>query len=273
MKIRTAATLKGLIGEKEDLYRFLSSTHREKIKKIKAYGNYNPSFNKDILDLFHYSWFIPLLEKESEIKRNLYLAALKEMTQLQKHFGIQNLKEIPSSVTTFFLKEQLKKKFFDQKIPPLFLLPPSPLVKLLELSKKELVEFIDLLSVSDLPKELSQILDPKLIKTIKSCLSTQQQKFLKTIDFKKFSPLPKLGLKHFEKSKICNLLHERGMLRLSLALAPQPELLFYVAHILDIGRGSLLLKMATKKRDHNITEHIINDTMGALEFVGERGPL
>ncbi len=68
-----------------------------------------------------------------------------------------------------------------------------------------------------------------------------------------------MGLDKWEGSREAfrHLLHRRGLARLGAALSGQdPDLVWYVCHQLDIGRGNTLFKLCLKESLPGISELI-----------------
>jgi hypothetical protein len=130
-------------------------------------------------------------------------------------------------------------------------LPPSPMNRLLNLSKRQIIGLIDLLSIYDLAIEVRQIVETKILKKLYSFLTDAERKLLKQIAARPepFTP-PKIGLERWngEEDSLRHSLHKRGLSRLGLALSGQdPALIWYICHQLDIGRGNALFKQCIKE--------------------------
>ena len=229
------------------LERFLPSEEREKLQVLPECTG--EGFSNDVLEQVHWSWFLPTLKTFSEREQQLFLASLGKVTAkaLAKALEIGERAESITEVAKVYLRSQLLSSLVgpNERILPVAYLPPSSLNKLLQLSKKELIQLIDRLSLFDLAAELKHIVDTKLLKRISHCLSSEQIAALKAIPPPK-EPLPRMGLDHWDGSEetLRSLLHRRGLARLGLALSGQdPDLIWTLCHLLDIGRGGTLFKL------------------------------
>ena len=144
---------------------------------------------------------------------------------------------------------------------PVDFLPPSSLNDLLNMGKKELVRLIERLSLYDLAHELRQIVETKILKKIYSFLTDDEKKFLKANPAQKEPyPVPRIGLDRWDgtEESLRLALHRRGLARLGAALSGQdPDLIWYVCHQLDIGRGASLYKLCAKEAMPGISEWVI----------------
>ena len=150
-------------------------------------------------------------------------------------------------------------------------LPSAPLNSLLYLSKKELIALIDDLAMYDLAAELRQIVETKILKKIYSLLSEEQKKLLKmAVAQRETISFPRLGLDRWDRTEesLRYLLHRRGLVRLGAALSGQdPDLIWYLCHRLDIGRGSALFKFCENKNIPGFTDIVlgqIEERLGKL---------
>jgi hypothetical protein len=250
------------------LERFLPEAERRQLEKL-------PTFSKDVqLDYFsnghilekvHWSWFLPTLKTYPETEQKLFLLALDPYAakNLAKTLTLSSNGQEMSEIGRSFLRKTLLNSLLgpEDRLLPTDYLPPSPLNRLLPLSKKELTRLIDLLSLHDLAAELRQIVETKILKKIYSLLTEEEKKFLKlAMNYKDPFHLGKLGLDRWDGSEesIRTLLHKRGISRLGAALSGQdPDLIWYICHQLDIGRGNALDKACAKEPIHGVTDVII----------------
>jgi hypothetical protein len=64
------------------------------------------------------------------------------------------------------------------------------------------------------------------------------------------------------------LLHRRGLLRLSCALAGQPrDFVWHIVHRLDVGRGHLLGKYFSSKEIQGVTPFLIQQCLNTLNYL------
>lgn len=254
--------------KKRELERFLSREEQEEIESLPYFSEevqLDRFSNGNILEKVHWSWFLPTLKAYSETEQKLFLSALNP-------YAAKNLaKTLTLSLNGTELSEAgrsfLRKLLFDSLLGPrdcllpIDYLPSSPLNRLLNRTKKELTHVIDLLSLYDLAVELRQIVETKILKKIYSLLTEEERKFLKNaLNHKDPFVLGKLGMERWDGSEesLRTLLHKRGLVRLGAALSGQnSDLIWYICHQLDIGRGAALHKLCAKEPIHGVTEAII----------------
>lgn len=260
------AFLSGLPEEKQSrLLQFLSDAERARLEQIPSIEK-RESF-RPILEIVHWSWFIPTLKTYSEREQRLFLKGLpssaRENLQTELTLSPTEDGEIISSIAISFLRQVLLNSLTGahDRLLPVEFLPPSPLKPLLSLSKKELIRLIDFLSLRDLSSEMRQIVETKILKRIYSFLSKEERELLQKIMVHP-EPfyLPRLNLDKWEgdRETFRHLLHRRGLARLGLALSGQdPDLIWYLCHQLDIGRGNALFKLCDKEPAPAVSEQMI----------------
>lgn len=223
------------------------------------------------LQEIHYSWWIePLKKLKTDAK--LFLHLFPEATQkaLMKQLEIDTAPSIEDETLEKFLKQELVLTLNEPLPIPFNYLPKSLMRMLLTLSKKELISLIDHLSLYDLAFELKRVVDTKIIKPLYSYLDKKETLFLKKISksAESFS-LTKMDLNRWDKEEksLRMLMHKRGILRLSIALHNESkDLVWHIAHRLDAGRGSLLMRSI----DQNVAISIINSIQAnIIELVEE----
>lgn len=227
-----------------------------------------------LLGFVHYSWLMPTLKLYSK-DAPFFVSALENGRKM----NLQTSMEIPASATTLspfaedFFRDVLINSLVGEKntLLPLEYLPESELNILTQFSKKEMTQLIDFLSLYDLALEIRQIVETKILKKIYSLLTEDQKKFLKSIMAQKEHPaLTKLGLDRWDGNEevFRHLLHRRGLMRLGIALSREhPDLLWYVCHILDIGRGTALSKSAQKEAKSHLAQAISQNIMELVPLI------
>ncbi|MEI8365226.1 MAG: hypothetical protein WCF65_02300 [Parachlamydiaceae bacterium] len=194
----------------------------------------------------HYSWLAPIVKK---LPKGIHSPLITAMPQAQSA-GLQkmlNLLPFPGNLPSCAKALLLEKFYAEWQEPeaiPLDFLPSSPLSELLTLSKNELVDVIDFLSVYDLAEGIKQIVDQKKLKLIYLCLTAKKQQFLRLCLHKR----EKVSASKFDIEKwdgkqetLTHLLHRRGLLRFGKALNGQGRhFLWHIVHMLDAGRGQII---------------------------------
>ncbi len=244
--------------KRSQLERFLSQQERDALERL-------PSFDESItpegfsnsswLERVHWSWFLPTLKTFSPREQGLFLSALSPLVaeQLGAALELSEPREKITEIARAYFRHQLLSSLVGphERLLPIDYLPPSKLNRLLGFTKKELTQLIDRLALFDLAAELRHIVDTKLLKKLHGFLSEETKAALKALPpQKEFSPLPRLGLDHWDgqEETLRTLLHRRGLTRLGLALSGQdPDLIWALCHQLDIGRGGHLFKLCAKE--------------------------
>jgi hypothetical protein len=244
--------------KQERLVHFLPDSEQGRLKMLPSFAaavRVEGFENGTLLERVHWSWFLPTLKSYSPQEQILFLSSLDETSAKML------AEEIPCKASKTELtnagRAYLRKLLLDSvigahnRLLPIEYLPPSSLNQLLKLSRNQLIDLIDLLSMHDLALEVRQIVETKILKKIYSLLSEAQQKFLKIVRAKHEVMAPaKLGLDRWDgkEESLRQMLHRRGLARLGLALSRQDGSLgWYICHRLDIGRGSVLFKYSEKE--------------------------
>lgn len=226
----------------------------------------------NLLSTLHYSWLHQMVPQAEKCKKLLMLQGLSDVQKKGlAHLADLSLPEpIKSSLFNRFYSREILSEL---KLPPLLpteYLPESPFNRLLKLTKNQLVEIIDLLGIYDLAHEMRHIVATKNLKNIYKCLSAKHQQFLRQCLHAKDKVItPKLHLDQWngEEKPLKNLLHRRGLVRLSIALSGQhPDLIWKIAHMLDTGRGQILLDRVKKEEIPNISSAVANQIDNAYNF-------
>lgn len=228
---------------------------------------------RNTLPKIHYSWLQTYLAKLDPVKKQGLVSCLGEAQRL----GLSRLNQNPppTPITSPFLRQFYLAQLYPL-IPlrehlPIEYLPESPLNALLELKKSELLELIDLLGLYDLAHEMRQTLATKNLKNLYMCLSAKQQQFLRSCLHQRDKIVtPPLNLKEWngECSSLFRLLHRRGLARMALALSGRHEdLIWYLCHFLDVGRGELLQKQIPQEEVPYLTQAVALQIETAKNFL------
>ena len=229
--------------------------------------------NNNTLSKIHYSWISAYLKSIESKERRSFLSCLDE----EQSRGVARLlgDTTPVPVHSLLLKKFYLTRLFSQlpfrKHLPLEYIPSSPFKRLAELSKTNLVEIIDLLSMYDLSQEIRRIVATKNLKNLYTCLSSQQQHFLRLCLNQKDKVVT--ASLHLEKwngdcKTLQRTLQQRGISRLAIALSGQhPDLLWHIAHTLDTGRGRLLLKQVKEEEVPRLTTAISLQLENILNYL------
>lgn len=239
-----------------------------------------PIFNheQELLSKLHYSWLHKMLPDPVKSKKLLLLSYLSE-GQRKGLAQVSNL-PLPDPIESPLLnKFYFSKILSDLKFPkllPTSYLPESSFNRLLKLNKIQLVEIIDLLGIYDLAHEMRRIVATKNLKNIYKCLSPKHQQFLRQCLHAKDKVItPKLHLDQWngEEKPLKTLLHRRGLTRLAIALSgAHPDLIWQITHILDSGRGQILLDQVKKEEIPHISSAVAIQIDNAYNFAFQEQP-
>jgi len=195
-----------------------------------------------------------------EDEANLFLLSLnkEQKKSIQKNLNIKANEDVLNKEAKFFFKSLLLKSLIkkEDSLLPLDYLPDSEMNILLNFTKAKLVDLIDLMSMYDLAKELKMVVMTSSLKKIHSYLSEREKIILKKAnEYKDPINSKNLMLERYldDKAMFRSALHKRGLVRLSLALSLENiDLIWYICHYLDIGRGSFIFNESKKNKNPNI---------------------
>lgn len=252
MKQRGWAILKTLLNRydpdaQKSLLQFLAPDMRQKIAENEVRtSNILPLLYQyqDTLEKMHYSWLKPFIDELPEALVPYFVNSLtQEQTAGFKSHAIPTL-HLSHSVKLFFQNRLCS--FIDvENRQPFEFLPVNELTPLGLLSKAELMDICDFLGLYDLASEVRQIVNKTYLKNIYTCLSPKQFHYLKAcLHQKEKLTTPPLGIDPSKQDcpKLKKLVHRRGLVRLGKAFCGlHKDFVWYVAHILDTGRGKILL--------------------------------
>ncbi len=208
-------------------------------------------FPSEIFFHMHYSWLEAVVESLPAPIRPCFIAALppEVAKRLYAVYQLSELQRAYSPQVQNFLLHILSTHF--DKSTPRSLLEPSSLDALLDCSKAELVLMVDLLAMYDLAEEIRYIVDKRILQGVLMQLSPQQQRYLKVVLHKQTSRIgaPLLAHKLYQdKQRFVKELHKRGLEHFARALSNESvDFIWHVAHILDRGRGKIIMSIAEQK--------------------------
>ncbi|HSX13932.1 MAG TPA: hypothetical protein VLE96_05890 [Chlamydiales bacterium] len=255
------AILKTLDSEKSDrLLSFLPDQEKDFLLHLPDIHLTAQAAAVPTLDQIHWSWFIPVFEASAPKDQKVLLKVFPVSAQksLSKVLQITPATEKMSRMALSYLRQTLLQAVMPQNLLPIGLLPPSPLNLILQIEKKKLTKLIDYLSLYDLSRELRQIVETKILQKIYSFLTDDEKQFLKIAATQK-EPYTTAQI-HLEKwdgakESFRLTLHRVGLARLGSALSGQdPDLIWYICHQLDSGRGKALEKLCKKEPIPGVAE-------------------
>lgn len=231
---------------------------------------------EELIKKIHYSWIVTAIQKLPSMLHTALIAALpsaqanKVLTRLAASPPIGTTQALSKPVKNFLL-EKIYSQIQRKTILPVPFLPKTSLTFFADLNKDQLVEIIDLLSMYDLAEEVRYIIDKKRIQTLFSCLSQKQRQFLHICVHQTDRVIAtRLNLEQWDgdTNALQRTLHRRGLLRLGKALSGQhPDLIWHIAHTLDIKRGQLLTASFSPQASSNITSLLIQQITNLMNFL------
>jgi hypothetical protein len=229
------------------LFEFLTPETKQKIQKNEIQSkNLLPLLyqHQDTLERMHYSWLKPLLQQFPEQLIPMFVNALTQEQAIGFKSSAVPILHLPQSVK-LFLQNRLYNLLDVNNRQPLEFLTVTEMTPLAYLNKTELMAICDFLGLYDLASEVRQIVNKTYLKNIYACLTPKQFYYLKAcLHQKEKLTTPPLGIDPSKQDcpKLKRLVHQRGLVRLGKALCGQDkDLIWYIAHILDTGRGKILL--------------------------------
>lgn len=260
--------------QSHDTQAFLSFFSKEEIEKITSLQisstDMSPILGQPgtVMSRIHYSWLQPLIASFPEVLREVMIASLTP----EQIVGFQR-SSLPkvSSCTKNFLLSRLYNLLEMDKHLPIEYLPQTELTSLVYLKKQDLMNLIDFLGLHDLASEVRKIVDRNQLMNVYACLNDKQTQYLKMcLNQKEQLTVQKLGINFDQQncSLLMQMVHKRGIVRLSRAFFGEPEdLLWHMAHILDSGRGNILLKEHQSRVRFKITDVLKEQVITTLNFL------
>lgn len=219
------------------------------------------------LNHVHYSWIQPLLEKFPLHLRPVVTAILtpEQITGLKA----SSLPKVSQPVKNFMMHQLYLSSGMSDHLP-LEYLPETELSLLSQWNKQQLTHLFDFLGLHDLASEVRHIVNRHHLTNIYSCLSPKQFYYLKLCLHQKEQIVsPKLGIDPTVQNcdKLKQMIHKRGLQRFGRALCGQhPDFVWHIAHILDRGRGKILLQNYTPDALPKITPALKQQVLNLMNF-------
>lgn len=263
----------------ENLLTPLPTVKRENILKIDLDVQdlepliYLPDF---LLQRVHYTWLFPLMKKIPNTIKPLIFKMLPahQAVKLGK-LEISNKTSPFPKVLNTYLKKTVNEIVQEWNVLPVEFLPESFFNQLIYWSKLELVECIDFLGLYDLANEVRHMIEKKSINQVYNCLSPKKRTYLKwCLNQKEKLTSTKLGLKDWDgtQAKLETLLHQRGLFRLGKSLCGQhPDLIWYIVHVLDVGRGNILERYYSPVTIPKVTPILMQQVNDLIKFLKPEG--
>lgn len=214
---------------------------------------------KELLKKTHYSWLEPLVEK---LPVSLHETAKKSFSSPSEGKW--------SPAEGFFANQFYLFLGAEHRLPSAYL-PTHELSPLLHWTKEQLVVLIQCLGLHDLREEMRGIVDKLLLQKIQAALSEKQRLYLRVCPQQKERlHAVKLGL-HWQDMtpyQLQRTLQKRGLARLAVAFGDlHPDFVWTIAHVLDRGRGQILLNFLSKPYMPKVIQVLKFQVIHLMEFL------
>lgn len=280
MEARSQIVLRVLLNRfhqtiKENMLHCLPSEEAHQVWQQEAPSN-NSALIIDgpdqLIQHIHYSWFQPVIERLPQDIQGAFISVLPEHQAAKLKRRINAPNENPSSpLIKNFLRKTLRDRLKLNHVLPVGFLPYSPLTTLVEWNKTQLVELIDFLGIHDLAGEVRHIIDKDRLKKLSPCLTHRQKQFLRICMHQQEKLVSsRIGLDTWDGNcdKLNHILHKRGLLRLGKSLSGQhKDLVWHIAHILDVGRGNILLQYYSPAIVPGVTSTLVLQVTNLMSFL------
>ena len=226
---------------------------------------------KYILELMHYSWLQPIIEAYPHDFQSLLLGVLSHHQTSKLQLSSEKTPYSVSLPVKNFLIHQLYANFHNEHPLPLDYLPETDMTVLAKLSKNELVDMINFLGLHDLTAKIRGIVNKQHLENIYTSLTPKQLRYLKICLYQKEKlDSPPLDINPAEKNKdkLGSIIHQRGLARLGKALCGEhKDLVWYIVHILDRGRGKILQGYYQEQSIPKVTSILRTQVMHVMNFI------
>jgi len=229
------------------------------------------------LSNIHYSWLLPGIRHFPEKLQSSLIGSLPSLhaQKIKNLIGVSHINDdtLIAPVRDFLLNKLLLQ-VKPQSILPIEYLPDNPVAFLSKKTKQELVEIIHFLGLYDLAESIRHIIDKTFLQKLYKCLSNKQKQFLRTClhqQEKIVTPRMEMSLWHGDCRKLDQMLQRRGLLRLGKALCGlHQDFAWYVAHILDTGRGSILLNHYSTDIAPGVSSRLVQQLVNLTNFLNSK---
>jgi hypothetical protein len=239
----------------ETLFKFLSTSESNPLKSIPLESSdiHLLIYHRErLIQNLHASWIEKLIDKAPESVKPLISSQLPAPFEPFAINILYSLVENPPQI-------------------PIEYLPKSELSPLPLWSSEQLNALSDLLGLFDLAAELRFIVDKVSIQNIYSFLSEKEQGFLRIAAQQKESlSVPRLNLDPRKNSskEWRQIIHQRGIMRIARALNGQNyELIWYIAHKMDLLDGNIILRAFSNQPTPKITPILYLQITQAMNFI------
>lgn len=265
-------------GEPGRFFETFTEEDAQEVRKLETTSTETYPFlaqSLEKLELIHPSWFLSVLAEMPEEAQAVLVAALPKH---QGRYLIEQLKITPlekplsEPVKAFLLNSFLQRIPGAHEVLDKKFLPQSNLSHLMDWKRNEIIELCSYLGLIDLANEIRQIIDQKKLQKVYSCLNPKEQNYLRqAMQQKEKISTVTLGLERWSGDcvKLRTVIQSRGLIRLATALSGEhPDVIWQISHILDKGRGLVLVKHVSSHPLRHATAHAIQQVLTLMKKKG-----
>lgn len=230
---------------------------------------------RDLLHRIHWSHLVSPLKQLPSGLRTLIVASLypDQASSLIPKLGVLPIKDHLSPPVAEFVAGLFYRDFIAKGATPPQLLPPRKLSFLLNYNKEQLMTLADHLGLYDLAADIRHIVDKAELQKLFVALTPSMQKFIKVCLVQRdwLTP-PSLQLKGWngQRTELLKMIHRRGLERLGKTLSGYPQAVVdFLSHVLDTGRGSVLLKSYSLEALPDIGPSLEAQVLNLVKFIND----
>lgn len=175
-----------------------------------------------------------------------------------------------SKVEEFLFEKQYPLLGMEEVLPAEYL-ESTPLTPLISLKKGELVDLIDFLGIYDLAEEVKHVIDKKKLMQIYETLTPKKHELLRRcMHLRDRLVTKRINIERWDgdHEKLNSVLYERGIRRLGVALSgDNPDFIWHVVHILDVGRGTDLMKHINKDENPQVVKFVTTQVLNTIKYL------
>lgn len=265
-------------GEPGRFFEVFSEEDAQEIKKLDITSTDTFPFLAQPLErieFVHPSWLLATLLEMPQEAQQVIVGALPVMHQryLMQHLKITSLSHpLAPPVKAYLLKSFVQRIPGAAEVLDSTFLPRSSLSSLTEWNREELIELSDYLGLIDLANEIRHVIDKKKLQKVYDCLNPKEQNYLRqAMQHKEKIPSVSLGLERWsgDCEKLRTVIQSRGLIRLAMALSGEhPDVIWQISHILDKGRGLVLVKHVASQPIRHTTAHAVQQVLTLMKQKG-----
>ena len=265
-------------GESGRFFEVFSEEDAQEIKKLEIVSNDTYPFLAQPLEKIesiHPSWLLSILEEMPQEAQQVIVSALPAIHQryLMHHLEIASLDQpLAPPVKAYLLKSFVQRIPGAAEVLDSTFLPKSALARLIEWNRSDIIELSNYLGLIDLANEIRHVIDKKKLQKVYDCLNPKEQNYLRqAMQQKEKVSTVGLGLDRWsgDCEKLRTVIQSRGLIRLAMALSGEhPDVIWQISHILDKGRGLVLVKHVASQPIRHSTAHAVQQVLTLMKQKG-----